>query len=231
MKLGDKIFWTAEIILGGYNSVSLCVKEIKFNELQRKGTIVRSVRVQGRDYVINLPVERYIESKAQLHLSDSRSHFREVTAVEEPVLEKILLDFKIPTENQESDAQTILNFVHGLTYVKHVVEYTKTPLETLAEGCGDCKDLSVLTYSLMRKAGLDVVYTKIPPSEDRTGHVLVGVAGNFSGKCVEYLGNSYFLAETTGTDFPNKPVTWKIGELSDYDWKTRNDLIVFKAER
>ena len=74
-------------------------------------------------------------------------------------------------------------------------EYPKFPVETLAEGWGDCEDSSILYAALMRAAGYDVILLELPR------HMAVGVALSkpILGSFVVYKGKMYFYAETTGS--------------------------------
>jgi transglutaminase-like putative cysteine protease len=85
---------------------------------------------------------------------------------------------------------------------------TKYPLETLAEGAGDCEDTSILYASLIRAGGLDAVLIETPWGE--AGHMLTGVAlpeppsSHAAGVVVG--GIAYWFAETTSPG-------WRLGEL------------------
>ncbi|RLG06010.1 MAG: hypothetical protein DRN59_03700 [Thaumarchaeota archaeon] len=103
-------------------------------------------------------------------------------------------------------ANYILAFVQSLRYHKDeeitpYKEYWKFPLETLAEGWGDCEDSSILYAALMKAAGYDVVLFDLPE------HMAVGVAlsKTISGSYVDYNGKRYYYAETTNPG-------WTIGK-------------------
>ena len=74
-------------------------------------------------------------------------------------------------------------------------EYPKFPVETLAEGGGDCEDSSILYAALMKAAGYDVILLQLPK------HMAVGVALSkpIFGSFVLYNGKMYFYAETTSS--------------------------------
>lgn len=106
-------------------------------------------------------------------------------------------------------ANFILAFVQSLPYIPDDVstpydEFPKFPLETLIEGGGDCEDTSILYATLLKILGYDVVLWNPP------GHMMVGV-GEYGGEIpdggwhVEYEGEKYYLAETTGEG-------WVVGE-------------------
>ena len=118
-------------------------------------------------------------------------------------------------KSDEEKAESILKFVHSIPYEKDADTYAKYPIETLAEGSGDCEDLSILTATLMKAAGLDAVLFSLP------GHVAVGVSllekPQMQGTIgwVNYNGKRYYYCETTGTIWPDDPVPWKVGQIPE----------------
>ncbi|MBN1160214.1 MAG: hypothetical protein JXA43_03215 [Candidatus Diapherotrites archaeon] len=114
---------------------------------------------------------------------------------------------------QEDLANTILAYVHSIPYESDLDNYTKYPIETYAEGSGDCEDLSMLYASLLKAAGFDVAVIQLGDI-----HVGVGVVLNLPPSVdnpvyFEAGGKIYYYAETTGTEFPTIPATWEIGEM------------------
>jgi len=103
-------------------------------------------------------------------------------------------------------ANYILAFVQSLRYhrddeITPYKEYWKFPLETLAEGWGDCEDSSILYAALMKAAGYDVILLDFPE------HMAVGVAlsKTIAGSYVIHNGKRYYYAETTN-------LGWSIGK-------------------
>lgn len=125
------------------------------------------------------------------------------------------------SKTAEQKANTILEFVHSIPYEKDTDVYAKYPIETLAESSGDCEDLSILAATLMKSVGLDVILFDFP------GHIAVGVAlpkqpsayGNIGS--VKHNGKTYYYCETTGTTWPHKPASWKVGQMpEEYNGKS-----------
>jgi len=123
-----------------------------------------------------------------------------------------------PTTSREK-AQWILAYVHRIRYESDDDNYTKYPVETLAEGSGDCEDLSILAATLMKAAGLDVVLVLFDD------HIGVAVNVDASGQHYNHGGKKYYYAETTGTEWIDQPVTWQIGQIPG-DYKDKKATII-----
>ena len=100
----------------------------------------------------------------------------------------------------------MMAFVQQLRYQAegtNTVEEVKYPIETLADGGGDCEDSAILLAAMLRTLGYNTVL--INPS----GHMSVGVAcDNCNGAFIEYDKTKYYYVETT---YPG----WEIGEMPD----------------
>lgn len=200
------------------------------NGLSKNTTLVRMVNMGEVDYKIAIDFKHYLNNKNSPHPDDLTKNLGEYTTPNDVELTDILENnLELPTGNKERDAQKILDFVHRQIYIPDVDEYTKKPIETLVEGGGDCEDLSVLAYSLMKGAGLDSIYIRIPPQEnEEKAHVLIGVAGNFEGAHIKHEGKNYYFAETTGTDWLSKPASLKIGQLPENKWTNVENIEVYQ---
>jgi hypothetical protein len=94
-----------------------------------------------------------------------------------------------------------LAFVQSLPYAYDDTttafnEYPRFPVETLVDEGSDCEDTSILYASLVLMLGYSAVMLA-PPQ-----HMAVGVAGtDLPGTYVEYNGNRYYYAETTGEGY------------------------------
>ena len=92
-------------------------------------------------------------------------------------------------------------------------EYPKYPLETLADGGGDCEDTSILLAAILELMGRDVVLINFPPASDaEAGHMGVGVVGQLSGTHFSYNSKSYYYLETTNS-------TYRVGVMPE-EYKT-----------
>lgn len=85
------------------------------------------------------------------------------------------------------------------------LDYARYPIETLVDKVGDCDCKSILFLSLVQTSALNYngVLLEYPGNP---GHMAVGVAGSFhdystthSYTSYQYLGQSYFYCETTGS--------------------------------
>jgi hypothetical protein len=79
-------------------------------------------------------------------------------------------------------------------------DYWKYPIETLADGNGDCEDTSILTAALLKEMGYDVAVVVFSNTDQ--GHVGTAVAcDNCNGYYYPLDGKRYYYLETTGTGF------------------------------
>ena len=85
---------------------------------------------------------------------------------------------------------------HGTTRID---DYAKYPLETIAEGGGDCEDHAILAATLLSAAGEDAAVINIPATGSNDGHVFAAVRVRDSdGLSVIRLGRQvYAMIETT----------------------------------
>ena len=203
---------------------------VKENGLDKRANVVQIVQFEGMVHKILIPIQNYFRYKELPHPDDKLKRLGDYFFPSDPTLEMILNEtLELPTRSREDDAQKILDFVHKFVYVEDVDRYIKTPLETIIEGGGDCEDLSVLGYTLMKMRKLDVVFIKTPSiNGDKSTHVLLGVAGDFKGKYITHNGKRYYTAETTGTKWPHRSAKWKIGQLSRKRWRLRKKFEIIE---
>ncbi len=125
------------------------------------------------------------------------------------------------SEEEYTEWETIyfvISFVQGLPYYPDDIssghdEWPKYPVETIADGGGDCEDTSILVAALLNYIGYDVVLFELET------HMAVGVwCTNCDGSYVEHNGKQYYYLETTGEG-------WNIGEFpSDFE----NEYIIVR---
>lgn len=95
-------------------------------------------------------------------------------------------------------------FVQSIVYAKDIdpqtgqeTDYWKYPIETLADGKGDCEDTAILTAALLKEMDYDVAVVLLP------GHAAVAVAcDNCNGYYYPLNGRKYYYLETTGSGIP-----------------------------
>lgn len=102
-----------------------------------------------------------------------------------------------------------LAFVQSLPYVldeasKGKEEYVRYPLETMADGKGDCEDKAVLLGALFQEMGIDFVLLSVPD------HVALGVHCDAvdAGSYLMHNGKRYYYLETTAPG-------WEIGQIPE----------------
>jgi hypothetical protein len=109
--------------------------------------------------------------------------------------------------SDEEFANAVLTLVHEIPYVPSDVKY---PVETIVENQGDCDTVSVLTASILKAGGLDVVLFYYP----KAAHMNIGVhlpnkpysAWWTPPTSYEYNGTEYWMAECT------PKAEWQVGE-------------------
>lgn len=96
-----------------------------------------------------------------------------------------------------NDYRNVVAFVQSIAYAADQSEYWKYPVETLADGNGDCEDTAILTAALLKEMGYDVAVVFLPE------HAAVAVTcENCNGYYYPLEGKRYYFLETTGTGFP-----------------------------
>lgn len=126
-----------------------------------------------------------------------------------------------PLTTRETLAAFVLAFVQALPYKLDALttpfdEAWRMPLQTLVDQEIDCEDSAILYVSLLSALGLDSGLILVP------GHMLAGVAGNFTGDYLKFQGKAYYLAETTG-------LTWRIGQVPPEYKGVRAELLPVAA--
>jgi len=110
-------------------------------------------------------------------------------------------DFK--SYGARNDYRNVVAFVQSIEYADdsdtvtgQQTEYWKYPVETLADGNGDCEDTAILTAALLKEMGYDVAVVLLPE------HAAVAVAcDNCNGHYYPVGDKRYYYLETTGAGF------------------------------
>lgn len=112
--------------------------------------------------------------------------------------------------DDELFADGVLSLVQQVPYQISPEVY---PVETLKLNYGDCGSLSLLAASIMKAGGLDVILLEYPSKQ----HLNIGVnlpnnlaQARSNPYYVNYHGERYYVAETTGDNFPDG---WRAGEF------------------
>ncbi len=128
-----------------------CTEKI-FPEIVRKeGVIVRKFDVG--DYIVNVRISTrkyfYYKFKEEENLSEY------ITPNESEIKELALILRKLYPDDEDF-ARICLKIVQQIKYEDDITAFNvKFPVETLAEGSGDCEDLAILLASLLRAGGLN----------------------------------------------------------------------------
>jgi len=208
------------------------------SRISKEATIVRFISIGNEKIKVESSFQEYLEKKKLTHINDSSwENVIRYTQPEDRVVKDVLKQLKIPGKSLEEDAQKILNFTQkGFVYIEEKDSYPKSPLETIVEGGGDCEDLMLLTASLMKGAGMDIVYIALPGKinvPNMRSHLFLGVNGNFKGKFLERDDKKYYFAESTGSSSllsENKIGRWKIGEIYPSFEKRMDTALIYSLE-
>jgi hypothetical protein len=126
-----------------------------------------------------------------------------------PVAEDIRYLTRGGSRCDEDFANVVLSLVHQIPYNDSKLNY---PVETLVENEGKCDTLSLLTASIMKAGGLDVVLLYYPDAN----HMNVGVYLPYEPHAswwwlpatgYEFDGKKYWIAECTPA------MEWRVGEM------------------
>ncbi len=181
---------------------------------------------RGKFLSLSFSANKYFEHRRRTQ-GTGFQRIADASTPHETFLYEILDSLRVvPNDSAHNDqsAQKILNFVNGIPYHDKEQYYVKMPIETLAEGRGNCADLSVLMHSLMITAGLDALLS-FPTEGDTLDHAMVGVHGDFNeDRTRTYFwypdsnGKKYYLCQPTGTTDMRYPVMHKVGYAARYPY-------------
>lgn len=131
------------------------------------------------------------------------------------------------TFTARNDYRNVVAFVQALNYTedldpltKQKTDYWQYPVETLADGKGDCEDHAILAAALLKEMGYDVALVLL---EDPTkGHAAVALAcDNCNGYYYTIDGRRYYFLETTAYGS-------SLGIMDPYYEKIGADVIVLQ---
>jgi len=167
----------------------------------------------------------YVEEN---HLSASSSDFPKFVTpyALQPIADRLWEIY----DTQEDFANGVLMIVHQITYVETMP--AKYPVETIADGQGDCDLFSYIAASIMKAGGLDVTLLYY----EKQTHMNIGVhlssAPKDARESVHYVthdGTRYYVAECTGGNWKDG---WRVGECpTDLKQVTAEVITVEEAEQ
>jgi hypothetical protein len=161
-------------------------------------------------YELNVAVPENLHQyyAEESHLSASSSDFPKFVTpyALKPIADKLWEIY----DTQEDFANGALMIVHQITYVETMP--AKYPVETIADGEGDCDLFSYIAASIMKAGGLEVVLLYY----EKQTHMNIGVhlssAPKDARESVYYVthdGTRYYVAECTGGNWKDG---WRVGE-------------------
>jgi hypothetical protein len=146
----------------------------------------------------------YVDQNHDFYSSADFAKFVTPYAVK-PIADALLTVYS----DEEVFTDAVLDMVQQIPYQVSPAAY---PVETLELNYGDCASFSFLAASILKAGGLDVVLLEYPSLQ----HMNIGVNlpheptyARSSVYWVDYNSTRYYIAETTGDDFPNG---WRVGE-------------------
>ena len=111
---------------------------------------------------LEIPKRKYVTETE----NEDMYHNQINNAVKDPFVSQDIADTFIPTYPVE-EVRKITNFVQFIEYKRDAkstdsMNYSRHPVETLVDNVGDCKDKSILLYSLLKQRGYTVGYVIYP---------------------------------------------------------------------
>ncbi|MFA5153564.1 MAG: PEGA domain-containing protein [Clostridia bacterium] len=169
---------------------------------------------------LQIPESLYAHYKNQSHSTDITSLKRYTLSQEDKVyLHDLIGQLKDTSGNKNlaarNDYQNVAAFVQGIPYALHtdpatgqttsgVNDFWKYPVETLADGNGDCIDDAILAAALLKEMNYDVAIILLPQvSGTPAGHAVVGIAcENCNGYYYPIEGKKYYYLDLTASGLP-----------------------------
>ena len=196
-----------------------------------RGQIVKHFEweFEGQKYSWDLAIPRQLLRHYQL-LPRTSDYSRYVTDPKDDeyldMLSAKLTDAKVKS-GWSGKVDFVLSFVQSLRYEPDNLtgydEYPRYPLETLAEGGGDCEDTSILFAAIIRQMGYGAALLRFDSAHHMAAAVSIrrDVVENWNTEYpltyFEKDGRLYAYCETTGTG-------WRIGE--EPTWVGRSEAVV-----
>jgi hypothetical protein len=159
---------------------------------------------------LDIPQDLYTYFKNQPHPKNVSSGMLAGYAINErdrQFLHNLVVQLKDASDfksyRARNDYRNVVAFVQNIVYqedidpvTKQESDYWKYPLETLAEGNGDCEDTAILAAALLKEMGYDVAVVILPE------HAAVAVTcETCNGYYYPLNGRRYYYLETTGSGF------------------------------
>ena len=210
---------------------------ISCSSVSKNTNFVRNFEVSGKNYSYTIQGKEYFEARENKKtgndslLGEDRKIIYENTKLNKDLLSDIVNDLNLKKESNDSSVMKILEFVNNISYVSDIPgnSYAKTPLETIVESGGDCEDISVLTYALLKEAGFSPVFVLLNVLDENNVvngnkyHVDVAVDVAISDKYISISDKNYFLVP----DLVSKTSVNKLGNLGNGSLLNYSKIRVF----
>jgi len=172
---------------------------------------------RAQTITVHVPESLYDYYKNQTHPTDPNQLKNYTLSNEDRLyLDDLVGQLKDASGNQNfaarNDYRTVVAFVQGIPYALHTDpatgetttaanDYWKYPVETLAEGNGDCIDDAILAAALLKEMNYDVAIVILPKvGEEPAGHAVLGIAcDNCNGYYYPVDGKNYYYLDLTAS--------------------------------
>jgi len=133
---------------------------------------MKKIKINGEESVYEFDKDKYVEeASGGIFRFDKSAYWRGPKS--NPTLDKIIDKLSMGAEKKEDKINKFLNFIEdnisykedplneylGEKYQKSIkfnfTDYPKTPMQTLADRCGDCEDITNLFNYMMNKSHID----------------------------------------------------------------------------
>lgn len=174
----------------------------------------------AQSITLHIPESLYTHYKSQPHFTNG-TWLKMYTLSDEDraYLHDLIGKLKDTSGNKNlaarNDYQNVAAFVQGIPYALHkdpvtgqtttgANDFWKYPVETLADGNGDCIDDAILAAALLKEMNYDVAIVLLPQvSGTSMGHAVVGIAcDNCNGYYYPVDGKKYYYLDLTASGLP-----------------------------
>jgi len=174
----------------------------------------------SQSITLHIPGSLYTYYKSQPHFTNITSLKRYTLSDEDRAyLHDLIGQLKDTSGNKNlaarNDYHNVAAFVQGIPYALHTDpatgqtttaanDFWKYPVETLADGNGDCIDDAILAGALLKEMDYDVAIVLLPQvSGTPAGHAVVGIAcENCNGYYYPVDGKKYYYLDLTASGLP-----------------------------
>ena len=172
---------------------------------------------RAQTLTVHVPENLYDYYKNQTHPTDPYQLKKYTESAGDRIyLHTLVGQLKDASGNQNlaarNDYHTVAAFVQGIPYALHTNsttgktttaadDYWKYPVETLAEGNGDCIDDAILAAALLKEMDYDVAIILLPQvGNEPAGHAVLGIACNdCNGYYYPIDGRNYYYLDLTAS--------------------------------